>query len=55
MTAREKHFNHILEYVKKTSSVSVDDLVKLAKMDDYEMQHKYLQIKYGQNDNKREN
>lgn len=50
MTTRTKHVNYILDYIKQNSSVSVDDLVKLAKMDDFETQHKYLKLKYGQND-----
>lgn len=51
MTTRKKHVDYIINSIKQTSSVSVDDLVKLAEMDDFETQHKYLQIKYGQNEN----
>ena len=49
MTTRKKHINYIVNHIEQTSSVSGDDLVKLAEMDDFEVQHKYLQIKYGQN------
>ncbi len=52
MTKRVKHINYIINNIKKNSSVSVDDLVRLAKMNDSETQNKYLQLKYGQNDSK---
>jgi len=55
MTTRKKNINHIFEYIKATSYISVDDLLELAKMDDYEVQHKYLELKYGQNDDDYEN
>ena len=49
MTIRKKHVDYIC-YIKNTSFISIDDLVRLAKMDDYQIQHEYLKLKYGQND-----
>ena len=46
MTTRKKHIEYILNHITDT----IDDLVKLAQMDDYEIQHEYLKLKYGQND-----
>lgn len=48
MTARKKHINYIVDYIKQNHSVSIDDLVELAQMSDYDAQHKYLQLKYKQ-------
>lgn len=48
MTTRKKHIDFIISSIKQTRSVSVDDLVELSKMNDFDTQHKYLQLKYGQ-------
>jgi len=48
MTERKKQINYIVDYIKQNNSISIDDLVELAQMSDYDVQHKYLQFKYKQ-------
>ena len=48
---REQHIKYIIGSIEQRSSFSVDDLVELAKMNDFDLQHKYLQLKYGEQNN----